>query len=113
MKAKTLILCATALCTSALAIAQIEKPQEDTDTNLMENIDALSGVHEINDTVYIIDHVPCWSSAQERRSQILFWKRIYTDSYVDCASCKKMPGRGYGKEGQCTNIRKLNLHDNK
>lgn len=67
------------------------------------NLKALSGVHEINGELYVIDSIPCFSAAQIKKS---FFRRIRDEHYVDCSTCKTMPGRPRGPLSKCISIRK-------
>lgn len=64
----------------------------------LANVEALTEIVEIGGKTYIIDEIPCASSAQEVRIDC---------SYINCGDCKSQAGRAIGFSGTCTNVREL------
>ena len=65
---------------------------------ILANVEALTDVQEIGGTLYIVDEIPCASSANESRIDC---------SYVNCTDCESQHGKSYGDNGTCTSIRPL------
>lgn len=62
----------------------------------LENIEALSDIEQIGGNYYIVDQIPCFSTASEVRADC---------SYINCFDCKPQAGNAGGSEGRCTNVR--------
>lgn len=68
-------------------------------TNLLldRNVESLADVENIDGKWYVIDQIPCSSSATETRVD---------KSYVNCTTCRKEYGKATENlEGTCTSIR--------
>lgn len=87
---------AAAMGTGVYVGVQSQAPSEQLSELQLENIEALSAIEFINGTPYIVDEIPCASSAKEIRVDC---------SYVSCVDCKKQAGKADETSGKCTEVR--------
>lgn len=97
----------------ALAISSFDyddslKPDAISDAAWSDSIVAAlqtSHVFQVDGEIFIVDSIPCASSA----AKVGFWSRYKGSTYVDCSTCKPQSGKPDPKsEGFCTVIRKYN-----
>lgn len=66
----------------------------------LANIEALTDCQEINGEWYVVDEIPCSSSANEIRVDY---------SYVNCTDCESQKGKATDENGKCTSIRPMGI----
>lgn len=87
---------ATVATISAIVGYSVRKEQSGLSALALANIEALSDIQEIGGKWYVIDEIPCASSAIEYRVDY---------SYVNCSDCKSQSGKAKEENGTCTTIR--------